>query len=246
MTARGVAPRQPLYQQVEARLREAIATGRHPVGSLLPTEAELCAALKVSRHTVREALRRLVEAGLLERRQGAGSIVIAREPARVEVQSIRSIDALMQYAANTRLEVLRHGMVPLTAEQAALALDEPGTRWLRVEAIRRAAGGQAIAQMELLVHPRFAGIAEELPDRGAIWRRIEQRFGVEVAEIVQDISAGLLPAAAASALNRRPRDVGMLFMRRFLDAAGDTLLVARSWHAADRFTYRMRLRRHED
>ena len=35
----------PLYQQIEAQLREAIAEGRHPVGSLLPTEAELCEVL---------------------------------------------------------------------------------------------------------------------------------------------------------------------------------------------------------
>jgi DNA-binding GntR family transcriptional regulator len=54
-----------------------------------------------------------------------------------------------------------------------------------------------------------------------------------------------MPAAVATALRRRPREVGMFFMRRYLLAGGETLLVSRSWHPADRFTYAMRLQRQE-
>ena len=79
----------PLYLRLETVLRDAIAEGRHAVGTLLPAEAELCTRFAVSRHTVREALRRLVEAGLVERRQGAGTLVVAREPRHGFVQSIR-------------------------------------------------------------------------------------------------------------------------------------------------------------
>jgi DNA-binding GntR family transcriptional regulator len=105
MAPRDLSPRPPLYARIEQRLRDGIAEGRYAVGTLLPTEAELCQALKVSRHTVREALRRLVDAGLVERRQGAGSIVIAREPHRGEVYAIRSLDGLMRYGDDTRLQI---------------------------------------------------------------------------------------------------------------------------------------------
>jgi hypothetical protein len=54
-----------------------------------------------------------------------------------------------------------------------------------------------------------------------------------------------MPAAVAAALKRRPRDVGMFFMRRYVLTGGETLLVSRSWHPAERFTYAMRLRRQE-
>jgi DNA-binding GntR family transcriptional regulator len=240
-----VKPRAPLYARIEARLRDAIAEGRHPVGSLLPTEAELCAALKVSRHTVREALRRLVEAGLVERRQGAGSVVIAREPSRGEVHAIRNIDALMQYASDTRLRIDRSGLSPLAPDEAAQTLGEAGATWLRVEGLRLGQDGRPLATVEVLVQPRFAAIAAELPERGAIYRLIEQRFGVEVAEVVQEISAGPMPPLVAKALGRRPREVGMFFMRRYLLTGGETLLVSRSWHPAERFAYAMRLRRQD-
>lgn len=238
--------RAPLYQRIEDRLRDAIAEGRYVIGALLPTEAELCAQLRVSRHTVREALRRLVDAGLVERRQGAGSVVVAREPPRDESHSIRDIAALMQYAHDTRLEVRSNAITPLTAEDAALAHGVPGTPWLKVTALRIGAAGKPIAVTDILVHPRFAAITDSLPQHGAIYALVERRFGVEVAEVVQEISAGLLPAEVAATLRRRKRDVGMLFQRRYLGTDGGTMIASRSWHAADRFSYTMRLKRGED
>jgi DNA-binding GntR family transcriptional regulator len=241
-----MADRAPLYQRIEERLRAEIAAGRHPVGSLLPTEAELCDSLSVSRHTVREALRRLVEAGLVERRQGAGSVVVAREPPKAEVQSIRDIAALMQYAQDTRLDIRASAIRPLSPEDAALTHGTQGEPWLRVEALRIGDGGKPIAVTEILVHPRFTAVADALPRHGAIYALVEARFGVEVSEVVQEISAGLLPAAVIRALGRRPREVGMLFLRRYLDAEGGTMIASRSWHPAERFRYAMRLRRGED
>jgi DNA-binding GntR family transcriptional regulator len=241
-----MSPRQPLYLRIETQLREDIAVGRHPVGSLLPTEAELCAALDVSRHTVREALRRLVEAGLVERRQGAGSVVVAREPPRAEVQSIRDIAALMQYAHDTRLDIRTNALVPLSPEDAALTHGAPGELWLKIGALRIGESGKPIAVTDILVHPRFAAIADALPQHGAIYALVEGRFGVEVAEVVQEISAGLLPPAVVKALDRRPKEVGMLFLRRYLDAEGGTMIASRSWHPAERFSYAMRLKRGDD
>jgi DNA-binding GntR family transcriptional regulator len=245
MSPRDLIPRPPLYARIEQRLRDAIAEGRYAVGALLPTEAELCRTLKVSRHTVREALRRLVDAGLVERRQGAGSIVIAREPRRGEVYAIRNMDGLTRYGDDTRLLIQRRGMAPLGREEAALALGEVGAMWLSVQGLRIGQDGRPLATTDILINPRFAAIAPDLPERGAIHRAIEQRFGVEVAEVMQEISAGPLPAAAAAALRRKKRATGMFLIRRHVLTDGETLLVSRSWHPADGFTYAMRLRRQE-
>lgn len=65
----------PLYQQVFLVLREAIREGRYPIGSALPSEAELCRLYRVSRITLRRALGHLQQAGLIERRQGSGTFV---------------------------------------------------------------------------------------------------------------------------------------------------------------------------
>jgi len=62
-------------------LRSAIEEGQWPVGSRLPVEAELSAALGVSRNTIREAVRVLVHVGMLETRQGDGTFVRATRDA---------------------------------------------------------------------------------------------------------------------------------------------------------------------
>lgn len=234
-------PKAPLYARIESLLRDAIAEGRYAVGALLPTEAELCDTLRVSRHTIREALRRLVEAGLVERRQGAGTVVVSREPVRGMVQSLRSIEALFQYAADTRLKSTTRRLQALSAEDAAQIPAEAGAKWLRIEGLRVDEAGRPIAAAEVFVHPRFAAIA--LPGQGAIYAAIESRFNVEVTEVVQEISAAAMPPAIAAALGRKPRAIGLRFLRRYLLADGSTMLVSRNWHPAELFTYTTKLKR---
>jgi len=66
-----------LVDQVIEQLRESVTSGEWPVGSRIPTEAELTEALAVGRNTVREAVRALAHGGILEVRQGDGTYVRA-------------------------------------------------------------------------------------------------------------------------------------------------------------------------
>ncbi|RDI68769.1 GntR family transcriptional regulator [Nocardia pseudobrasiliensis] len=69
--------RTSLIAQVTEQLRAEIRSGRWPVGSRIPTEPELTELTGTGRNTVREAVQALVHAGMLERRQGSGTYVIA-------------------------------------------------------------------------------------------------------------------------------------------------------------------------
>lgn len=59
---------------------EEISTGAFPVGSALPSEAELARRFEVSRPSLREALSALHFAGYVDSRKGAGSVVISAAP----------------------------------------------------------------------------------------------------------------------------------------------------------------------
>ena len=63
------------WQEISETLREAMASGRYPRGSRLPTEAKLADSFAVNRHTVRRALKALRDTGLVEPRQGSGVFV---------------------------------------------------------------------------------------------------------------------------------------------------------------------------
>ncbi|MFE6619103.1 FadR/GntR family transcriptional regulator [Streptomyces sp. NPDC057740] len=70
----------PLVEQATVRLREQITGGEWAVGTKLPGETALAKSLGVGRSTVREALRALAGAGLVQARQGSGVFVIATKP----------------------------------------------------------------------------------------------------------------------------------------------------------------------
>jgi GntR family transcriptional regulator len=79
-----VVPREnrivPLYHQVQQVIRHRIATRQYDPGLQIPSEHELGRELKVSRVTIREALRELVRENLLIKVQGKGTFVAPELP----------------------------------------------------------------------------------------------------------------------------------------------------------------------
>jgi DNA-binding FadR family transcriptional regulator len=64
-----------LSSRIHARLRADILTGRYAAGEPLPSERRLSEELGASRHAVREALKRLQQAGLVAISQGGATRV---------------------------------------------------------------------------------------------------------------------------------------------------------------------------
>ncbi|GAA1654693.1 FadR/GntR family transcriptional regulator [Catellatospora bangladeshensis] len=124
--------RQGLVPQVIEQLRTQIATGEWPVGSRIPTEPDLVAALGVGRNTVREAVRALVHAGVLECRQGSGTYVtaaheltgvVARRLAAAEIAEAVEVRRAFEVEA-ARLAAVRRTPADLAALDQLLARRE--------------------------------------------------------------------------------------------------------------------------
>ncbi len=69
--------RTAIWSAIATALRGDISEGRYAPGDKLPTEAVLAERFGVNRHTVRHALAKLVEEGLVRTRRGAGAFVAA-------------------------------------------------------------------------------------------------------------------------------------------------------------------------
>ncbi|MEW2413030.1 FadR/GntR family transcriptional regulator [Streptomyces sp. NPDC046866] len=96
-------------EAVFGHLRSAIERGEYVVGDKLPSEAELCRTLQVSRPVLREALRALQAMGLTVSRSGKGTFVLANT---VEDPTFGD------YAASDLLEVRRHVEIPVAGYAA--------------------------------------------------------------------------------------------------------------------------------
>ncbi|MEV0210259.1 FCD domain-containing protein [Streptomyces sp. NPDC050788] len=95
----------PLVEQATEQLRAQITGGHWPVGTRLPGETTLAKELGVGRSTVREALRALAGAGLVQPRQGAGVFVIATEPAEDWPTRLRRAAVTDVYEVRMAVEV---------------------------------------------------------------------------------------------------------------------------------------------
>lgn len=127
-----IAPAGTLADRVTAVLLEKIRTGEFPAGMRLPPEQVICEHFGVSRTVVREAISRLKSDGLVEVRQGSGTVV--REPNRATAFRL-DIDTQHSIEAVLRVTELRRG---IEAEAAALAAQRRSRAQLA--AIRRALG----------------------------------------------------------------------------------------------------------
>lgn len=65
----------PLYRKIAQQIREEIESGQWEEGQSIPTEKHLSEQFGASRVTVRQAIKMLVEEGLLEKVQGSGTYV---------------------------------------------------------------------------------------------------------------------------------------------------------------------------
>lgn len=70
-------PKEPLSEQVFHWLLDQVQAGTWPVGARLPAEPQLIEQIGVCRSTLREAVRGLIHAGILEARHGSGTYVVS-------------------------------------------------------------------------------------------------------------------------------------------------------------------------
>lgn len=98
-------------------LSDGIAANRWKVGDKLPTEAQLCSQLEVSRTTVRRAIGRLTGMGLAKSVQGKGTFVCRPEPGPGE-NILPRLEEQME--STDRLTVFEFRKI-IESESAALA-----------------------------------------------------------------------------------------------------------------------------
>ncbi|MFE5160554.1 FadR/GntR family transcriptional regulator [Streptomyces sp. NPDC056697] len=121
------AGRQSLVDGVVEQLRAQLAEGEWQVGDRVPTEHALAEQLQVGRNTVREAVRVLVHAGMLQSRQGEGTFVVSTsDPAevmrgvrRAGIRDVLELRIALE-AEGARLAALRHSPDDLRRMRAAL------------------------------------------------------------------------------------------------------------------------------
>jgi len=229
----------PRYQRVADDLTKRIGSGKYPVGANLPTEMELCDQYGISRHTVREALRQLRDAGLIARRRRVGTEVVARIPKPSYRQPTNSIGDLLQYAEETQLSIIEAKRVVCDAALAEMLESREGAEWLRVNSLRAVPGdARPVCMTTAYLDLRLPNLEENLEHlTGPISAMLEKVYGIRIARIEQSIQAVRLGKRQAKLLRASDGGPALRAIRRYYDERGRLIELSNAIHPGDRFTY---------
>jgi GntR family transcriptional regulator len=115
----------PIYAQIAARVRVAVASGELKAGDSLPSVRALSTRLRVNPATVVQAYRELETEGLVQMRQGAGTYVTDVTPERRARE--RAADA-RRMIRDLLAEAARRGITAADIKQALSAELDEGTK----------------------------------------------------------------------------------------------------------------------
>jgi GntR family transcriptional repressor for pyruvate dehydrogenase complex len=142
--------------RTEAAIRhvsDMIASGRLEPGARLPPEVELAELLGASRSTVREAVRALVTARVLDVRRGDGTYVTSLRP-ELLLEGIAFAADLMQPDFSIELVEVRRILEPAAAALASRRVQQEDLAELRgiLDRMRDAAGPEALIRADTEFH----------------------------------------------------------------------------------------------
>lgn len=232
----------PLYFQIAENLKQAIEEGALKPGERLDNELDLAERLGVSRPTVRQAVQRLVEQGLVVRRRGLGTVVVA--PRILRSVALTSLyDDLLANRRHPATTVLAAREIQADDELASVLALPAGAAVLSVERLRLADGTPLAIMHNYLPAGLLKGRPEDVLEQTGLYQLLRGQ-GVELHAGEQVIGARHATAHEAKLL-QAPRTATVLTMTRTtFDATGRPVEHGSHAYLADRYSFKMTLIAH--
>jgi DNA-binding GntR family transcriptional regulator len=216
-------------QQLTETLLGQIVDGTMKIGDRVPTEAELCASYGLARGTVRRALEQVERLGMIDRRPGVGTTVLADRPVGPYQPVAQGPADIATLAADTRILRPESAEIVADATLARRIGARAGTTWfvLRGVRVRR---GEALTPLCWSEQYLRADLPRE--------KLVRASFSVEdvaAYAVTQTISASLLGPEVAVALAAEPGAAALVITRRHRHTSGRLVSAGIHTHPADRF-----------
>ncbi|MEW6665315.1 MAG: GntR family transcriptional regulator [Thermodesulfobacteriota bacterium] len=203
----------PKYAQLKQTLRVAIEDGFWGPGSQLPPETELVPMVGMSLGTVQKALRALVDAGVLIRRQGQGTFVVGKKESRIDplwhLRFLREEDGtyLRLYP-----RVLARTLVRSRAGWAKV-FGRDGKRLIRIDRTLEV-GREFTVYSKFFLSEKFKGFMEKpiAELEGSNFRSIlSEEFNVTISRMSHSFRVEPLPGDICDAIGVSKDTVGLVY-----------------------------------
>ena len=225
-----------LWKAIAASLKEDLAEHRYAPGDKLPTEAALADRFGVNRHTVRHAIKGLVEEGLLRTRRGAGVFVTATPTDYPIGKRVRFHQNLLASGRAPEKRILSVEERAATVEEADRLALEPGKALTVYHGLSLADGLPIALFSSHFPAERLPGIARALQEETSVTKALAHCGVEDYTRASTRISAR--SANATQALHLQVSQGAPLIYTTSLnvDETGVPIEFGMTWFSGDRVT----------
>jgi GntR family transcriptional regulator len=236
-----VSGRTLLADRLRDELLEEITSSQLQPGTKLPTEGQLAKRFNVSRATVRDAVRALIEAGYVTRRRGSGSYVAERR------RMPHGLDSTLSYLAMIESAGVRAGMHVLGAAFEECSEDDSplqpsaGDTVLAVERVRTANDRPVIYSHDR-IPARLLRTDLDLRNLDPSLFALLSSSGHAADHATATLRAVASTSHTANVLGIR-RGKPLLYIEEIdYDRDGTPVMLSREWHVSEAFDIRINRR----
>lgn len=233
------------YHRVEVALAGRIRSGFYGDGAL-PAERALAEEFDVARVTIRHALQRLDEQGLVARSERRGTTALHGSSAVRRPRLLREhVDQFLDRGRKDQRKVLRLGRVAASVPVATALALQPGEPVLRVVRVRSRLG-IALTYTESYVRIDLAHALDRATlTKQALIQALEDA-GVKIGSAEQSVRAERCPQDVASALGLMEHEPMLRLKRTVFDQQGKPVQLLLGWYRAEVFEVQMKMSRADD
>ncbi len=229
----------PKYVQISHWLMEMIQKGRYGLHEKLPSELKLSGLFRVNRNTVRQAISDLVAKGLIQKRNGIGSFVIARSgpPVKYTLQNISSFtDDMTHMGITPKTKLIRQSVIEAPAgvsEKLMLGRE----KWvILTERLRLGNNIPLVIERSYLPYKEYKAILK-MRLTGSLYHLLTKKFHVDLHRSIQTFRAIVLTGKDAKLLGLPSGAPGIFLESIIYDSKNIPVEALHAFHRGDQYVF---------
>ncbi len=179
----------PAYMKVYTQIKGMILDDTYPIGSLMPTEPDLCQQFQVSRTTIRKAMELLEQGGFIRIQQGRGTEVLDYRT----TQKLNIVSSFTETLESKGYKVSSKSMhidMVVPPNNVLDDLNLPAeTQVVRIQRIQLANGKPVALMTNYVVPDLVPGILADAGTFVSLYQHLETKYGIVLTDARDNIKA---------------------------------------------------------
>jgi GntR family transcriptional regulator len=233
-------PDGPKYLRIAKDLRDKIQGGIYSAGEFLPTEEELGGIYKVSRPTIRSAIAKLRETGMLEVIHGIGTRVSKPPIYQHLANQLGFTETIQAQGMKPGTKVLQVQIIKASPEIVGKMGIQAGEDVVEVDCLRTA-NDQIISYQQSYLRKDFMIEKDRLEEIHSLYQYLEETYGISILFTDDMISAEPAKPSIAKLLGIKTGGTILVLERLTYGTDNQVIELVYSYIRSDHFKYIVRI-----